>query len=197
GGPVPTCVEAFTATASELVDRLKQLQDSEALLRLTFGWCKILAESNESRQRYFEQRCEQALALAKQVSDSSLDPQWDSVCKERSEKEVKRLRKAAQRIVTDRKRWWGFLDPRTRCSRNALADDRTISMDDGQEAAARLLSHLKAKNAREELARINQDLAPGLRPKTVEAQLKFPSMAKESLTLACWLRQMQVASDWT
>ena len=156
--PMPFGVADFIQVASNLANRLRQLGRSDDVFRLTRCWLKIIGGRDGIKLPDYERRCKTAVALASRVSRTKLDPQWDQVCIGLKAKRLKQLRVAAQRVVDGRGarfalhnkvRYWFA----SRKISSAIEGIPPISGDsDRRNAAKRLIAHLDAKQAREELA---------------------------------------------
>ncbi len=198
GRSLPVPIDDFTSLAFQLVQRLRHLQASNSLFRITRGWTTIIRRSDDEELPHHEHQCEIAIKLAKLVGNTSLDPQWSSLLGTRTDCEFKELRSHAKRVLDDRGRWWTFLSLQSWRARRALAKfGPNTSGECPGKTAESLLAHLDAQQARKELGEINKGLVPPIHPKTDERQqVKFPKQAREAFEIACWLRQQQRGHEW-
>jgi very-short-patch-repair endonuclease len=197
-GPVPNNIANFIPAANEFAERLRRLRDSGSLRLLTLGWLKLLNLDPDVEQPHHEVLCDKGIALARQVSNTRIDTQWDSECSGFTDKQLNQLRRHAQRVAHSQGRRMAFLDPLLWFARHAIKKVRPRVHDlDLWKVAEALFAHLVAKQAREKLTRTNNDLVPSVRPKMdEEAQVKFPKKAKEALAMARWFLAHQ-SGKWS
>jgi len=197
GGSLPNNLADFIPIASDLAGRLRQLRDSNSLLTITRGWAELIRACDDAKLREKEHQCQAALALAKEVTNISPDPRWSPVCDNQTDRELKRLRKRAQRVIDDHGRWWATFDPRSWWAKRAIEKIRPSSPENMREAAESLLDHLRANEIRKRLREINENLVPSVRAKEEEKyQIRFPETASRAFEVARWFRQKERVHDW-
>lgn len=197
GGTFPVNLADFISVASDVLERLRQLRDSNSLLTIMRGWTGLVRTCNETKLREKERQCQAALELAKEVTKTALNPQWRAFCENRTDSELKRLSNRAQKVLTDRGRWWAAFDPRSWLAKRALDKINPNAADARWEVAKSLLDHVHADKVRRELREINENLVPLVRAKEDEKyQTKFPQTANRAFAMACWFQQKEQAHDW-
>jgi serine/threonine protein kinase len=186
--PTPETAD-FTATASELLDRLSGLRGESHSPNavLTRHWLRGLQHADETdiRKRFSEVR--KAVEQARQITAAPPDGEWDKVCGGWSASQLEVLRGQASAYMRQNGRLFAFLSGAYRQAKRHLLRLRPDATPDSLPfVAASLVDYLDIRDGKRRLADRNAQLIPDYSP-SAEQTLSFPKVAEETLEAAAWL----------
>jgi hypothetical protein len=190
----------FQGAAAHILPKLRELakQPESVRARLLRGWIVQCRGTKSEDWQRCRAKCEAAIAAAKRVSETPLDPVWDERVRGLTDLRFKAICQDARNVLAHAGKWWRFLNLSFRRGRKTMRAYAETPDDTGlREASQRVLDYAAARELRQQLAAINHALVGSLRPQADKSsQVQFPATAFEELKWAEWMSQYEARYTW-